>query len=155
MVAERWAPRTFGSRSTWPGVQRQDIVLTDGVAVLVAVFFAPHLAGPDRHFGLAFDTTTGSLQWLTAILLAGFWLGTLAVEGVWRRLAPGNLPAEARRILLASLVVFSVVGMVGYLTLADVARDYLLISGPVGTVSLLVSHWWWSRTAERSTTVRR
>jgi len=128
----------------WLVGYRARLLACDIVAVGIAVC-AAHVIRLDSGFGVSVGVPAESFAWLYSLLLIVTWLLSLAVEGLWDSWVLGTRSAEVPRILVASLVEFSVVGIIGYLTLADLARSYLVIAAPLGIVGLLVSHGFWRR----------
>ena len=122
----------------WLTRYRRRLLVTDLAIVAAAVLIAQLV----RVAGIA-DPATGQSQgsdWVFDALLAATWATCLAVEGVWDTAGLGVGFTEYRRILVASLVVFAIVGMVGYFTANDLARAYLVVAIPLGVIGLLVDH---------------
>jgi len=128
----------------WLARYRQRLVSTD-VATLIPAVLAAHVVRVDSAFRFVTPVPTRGGDWIFAVAMIVAWLIALATEGVWDDHVLGTGRAEYRRILLGSLVLFAVVGMVGYLTLADLTRGYLLVTLPIGVVGLLLGHWAWRR----------
>jgi hypothetical protein len=126
----------------WLARYRQRLVSTDVVIVVLAVL-AAHVVRVGSAFRFVTPAPTRGADWIFAVAMIVAWLIALATEGVWDDHVLGTGGTEYRRILVGSLVLFGVVGMVGYLTLADLARGYLLITLPVGVVGLVLGHWAW------------
>jgi hypothetical protein len=129
---------------SWLAGYRQRSVTTDVLIVVLAVL-AAHTVRVNSDFSVVATAPTLSGEWPFAVALIVAWLISLATEAVWDGHVLGTGGTEYRRILVASLVPFAVVGIVGYLTLADLARGYLLVALPLGAVGLLVGHWAWRR----------
>ena len=141
----RGAGRLRVARSpSWLAGYRQRSVTTDVVIVVLAVL-AAHIVRLDSAFRFVAVAPIPSGEWLFAVAMIVAWLISLATEAVWDGHVLGTGGSEYRRILMASLVPFAVVGMIGYLTLADLARGYLLVTLPLGAVGLLLGHWAWRR----------
>jgi hypothetical protein len=141
----RRPPRLRVARSPeWLVGYRQRSVCTDGLIVVVAVL-AAHIVRVDSEFRISAAVAPSGVEWLFALGMVVAWLVSLATEEVWDGRVLGTGGTEYRRILLASGVLSAVVGIVGYLTLADLARGYLLVALPIGAIGLLVGHWAWRR----------
>ncbi len=128
----------------WLVGYRQRSVSTD-VAIVVAAVVAAHIVRVDGGLRVFTMVPTRSGEWLFAVAMILAWLISLSTEAVWDGQVLGTGAAEYRRILVASLAPFVLVGIVGYLTLADLARGYLLVALPIGAVGLLLGHWAWRR----------
>ena len=137
-------PERIPRPDDWLNSHRPLIIGCDAVVIIFAVVVA-QLITFDINFNLGFSWSTEGFAWLVGIVVAVSWLVLLAVEGVWDTWVLRNSRSERRRILLASLMVFAGVGIVGYLTMADPARTYLLIVAPLGMTGLVVNHWFWHR----------
>ena len=135
-TGRQWAAR----REAWLAGYRRRSMSTDAAIVVFAVT-AAHVIRVDSGFRFSLSTPTQSGEWVLGIAVLVAWVLSLAIEGAWNREVLGAGGPEYRRILVASLVLFSVVGIVGYLTLADLARGYLLVALPIGVAGLLLAHW--------------
>ena len=136
----RRASEQVSRSESWIGSHRKLIVRADVSVVLLTVLIAQVIV-VDLDFGISLSWPTQSSTWLFGLIVALGWLTALALEGVWRNSVLKNDSSEDRRILLASMMVFAGVGIVGYLTTADPARTLLLIAAPLGIAGLLVNHW--------------
>lgn len=136
-VAERsrWQKRYAGR------LQATDVVVV-GAAVLLAqvVRFGPklHPYGYPQYFVPAFSVLF-AIAWMFA--LAGFHTRSPRLIGTGVE--------EYRRVVAASFWTFGAIAIVTLLFKADIARGYLAVALPVGTVGLVLSRWVWQATVAR------
>jgi len=78
-----------------------------------------------------------------SILLILAWTGTLSIYGTREARVVGTGWTEYARMFDASLRFFGVLAIFAFLLKVDIARSYVLIAFPVGTVALLVGRWMW------------
>jgi len=129
---------------TWLSNYRRKVIATDSAAVTVAVVLA-HVVAIDRVFRFGSGGPGDLSGWALSALVIGAWLLCCAIQGVWDADVLGTGTTEFRRILAASLAVFAVAGIVGYLTAAEIVRTYLLVAVPLGLLGVTLSHWVWRR----------
>lgn len=67
----------------------------------------------------------------------------------------GDGPAEYSRVLNACFIVFGLLAIVDLAFRLSLARGYIAIALPLGTVSLLLSRWAWRKALHRSRLRRR
>ncbi|TXK19502.1 sugar transferase [Homoserinibacter sp. GY 40078] len=78
-----------------------------------------------------------------SIIIGLAWVGGLAAFGTRDTRVLGSGSAEYKRVLDASVLLFSLVAIIAFLAQIDVARGYILFTFPLGTVALLGSRWIW------------
>ncbi len=133
---------TPASPPDWSSSYSQRLLLTDVVAILVAV-----CAGQSIRFGVGADAVLAhaSLVSYTLIssLLAAAWLVTLGMFRARETRMVGDGAEEYRRIAHASLALFGTVAIIGFLFKIELARGYLVLALPTGLVLLLTGRWAW------------
>ena len=122
------------------------LVITD-VLVLVWVVFGVQIA----WFGL--DSANVALSGSVADLAIGYtsvsvvviaaWLVVLALFDTRDHRYIGTGSSEYRRIVDASVRLFAFVAIVAYVFKIDLARGYVFIAFPLGTLVLMLSRWIW------------
>ncbi|WP_241549266.1 sugar transferase [Gordonia alkanivorans] len=86
---------------------------------------------------------------IVSVLLSVVWLLALrAFQSLDRRVI-GSGSLEYSRVLSASISVFGVLAMVDLLFRLNIARGFLALAFPIGTVGLLYSRWLWRRRLSR------
>jgi len=104
-------------------------------AVIMAqiVRFGPALT-PSGYYLPAFSALF-AIAWLSA--LAGFRTRSPRLIGTGLE--------EYRRVVAASFWTFGAIAMVALLLKLDIARGYLAVALPAGTLGLVLSRWTWHR----------
>jgi exopolysaccharide biosynthesis polyprenyl glycosylphosphotransferase len=130
----------------WAKRYARRVLVTD-VLVLIWVAFGVQIA----WFGL--DSARVAVSGSTADLAVGYttvslavivaWLIVLAVYDTRDRRYLGTGSAEYRRIVDASIRLFAFVAIVAYAFKIDLARGYIFIAFPLGTLVLMLSRWMW------------
>ncbi|WP_228386713.1 sugar transferase [Ornithinicoccus halotolerans] len=77
---------------------------------------------------------------LSAALVVG-WVGLLHLHGAYDGRLSGHGVQEYRAVVKASGWLFGALAVVGYAAGLDIARGYVLVAFPVGTLLLLLGHW--------------
>lgn len=91
----------------------------------------------------------GVPAWIVSGLLVFAWLAALrAFQSLDRRVI-GSGPEEYSRVVTACLSVFGVLAMLDLLFRLNIARGFLLIALPLGTVGLLLERWGWRQRLTR------
>lgn len=80
-----------------------------------------------------------------SLILIVAWLIVLSVYDTRSPRVIGYDSGEYRAIASGALRLFGVVAIVSYLAQAEVSRGYILISFPLGVLTLMVSRWLWRR----------
>lgn len=130
----------------WRTVYAGRLAVTD-LLVLIWVVFGVQIA----WFG--FDTTAVSFRGnrmdlglsytAVSVLLILIWMAMLSVFGTRGHRVLGTGPNEYRLIGHASVQLFGLLAMAAYLLQIDIARGYILLAFPLGTVMLVFSRWLW------------
>ena len=114
--------------------------ITDSVIVCAAVMLAQYV-----RFGESPATSgyPGQLMTLFSVLFAALWLSSIAVFHTRSPRIIGAGIDEYRRIGSASFWTFGIIAMATLLAKIDLARGYLAVALPVGTIGLLTSRTMW------------
>lgn len=139
-------PRGVFERSNWQRVYASKLRVTDlfvvsgAVALAHCIRFGTTLAPPGypEYFVPTFSVLF-SLAWLCA--LAGF--HTRSPRFI------GTGVEEYRRVITASLWTFGAIAIVTLLIKMDIARGYLAVALPVGTIGLVLTRWAWHASVAR------
>lgn len=138
---DRWASK-YVTRVRW----------TDAIIVAGAVLTAQVI-----RFGGA-ETFAAGMSWkyfaLTGCLFVGWTLALGATQSSDRRVV-GDGPTEYSRVLNACFIVFGLLAIVDLAFRLSVARGFIAIALPLGTVGLLLSRWGWRKALHRSRLRRR
>ena len=138
---DRWASK-YVTRVRW----------TDAIIVAAAVLTAQLI-----RFGST-ETLAAGISWryfvLTFCLFAGWTLALRATQSSDRRVV-GDGPTEYSRVLNACFIVFGLLAIVDLAFRLSVARGFIAIALPLGTVGLLLSRWGWRKALHRSRLRRR
>lgn len=89
-------------------------------------------------------TQPGGLSWSYAgisVAIAAVWLTNLTLEKSRDRRIVGIGPTEYGKVWKASWVLFACIGIASYLLHFDLARGYVALAFPVGTVLLLLGRY--------------
>jgi exopolysaccharide biosynthesis polyprenyl glycosylphosphotransferase len=78
-----------------------------------------------------------------SVILALTWLAALRIFQTLDRNVIGSGSQEYSRVLTASLALFGALAIVDLLLRLNIARGYLALAFPIGTVGLLLSRWLW------------
>ena len=84
-----------------------------------------------------------------SLLFAVGWSCALAVFHTRSSLFVGTGVEEYRRVVSASLWTFGAIAIITLLFKADIARGYLAVALPVGTIALVLSRWAWQSSVAR------
>jgi exopolysaccharide biosynthesis polyprenyl glycosylphosphotransferase len=95
-------------------------------------------------FGLSYS--------LISVMLIVSWVTFLAIFGTRDSRVIGTGNNEYKRVMDATIRLFGIVAIVAFLFQLDLARGYIILALPVGTLALLASRWIWRQwlTAQRS-----
>lgn len=142
------APATFqpepashaGSVRRWQQRYSRRLRITDSLIVFASVTLAQYV-----RFGDSPDTSgyPGQVMTLFSFLFAALWLLSLAVFNTRSIRVIGAGIEEYRRIASASFWTFGIIAVATLLARIFLARGYLAVALPVGTLGLLASRGLW------------
>lgn len=133
---------TGGTPRRWQNDYSRRLLISDAVIIVASVTLAQYVRFGD------FPNTSGypdAVMALISCVFAGLWLASLAV---FQSRSPRIIGAgidEYRRIGSATFWTFGIIAMVALLAKVDLARGYLAIALPVGTLALLSSRSLWRK----------
>lgn len=121
----------------WKKLHRKHVVVTDTIAVVVAVTIAQL-----TRFGLPqLDSPVIGDHWryVTAcsIILAAIWLAALGLQESWDLSLTGIGSEEYRRVVTATAWAFGIIAVTDLLLQLGLVRGYLAIALPLGLAGLL------------------
>src|SRR3954453_14454351 len=117
----------------WARRHIRTLLVADFASVVLAVTLALGL-----RFGLGADAGVGGISYaLVTVLAIPGWIGALALNRCYARRLLGQGSDDSRRVFVGSFRLAGVVAIVSYLAKLDLARGYLAIALPAGTVLLL------------------
>jgi len=108
-----------------------------GVQIAWFGFDSANIAMRGKFENLGISYTAASV----AILVA--WMFVLQVYGTRQSRVIGTGTQEYRYITNASVRLFGLIAIVAFLFQFDLARGYILIAFPLGTIVLVFSRWMW------------
>lgn len=126
----------------WEYEYSHGLRISDSMIVFASVILAQYF-----RFGEVQNTSGYSdpVMTLFSFLFAALWLSSLAIFQTRSARVVGAGIDEYRRIASASFWTFGIIAMVTLLAKVDLARGYLAIALPVGTVGLLTSRHLWRK----------
>jgi exopolysaccharide biosynthesis polyprenyl glycosylphosphotransferase len=129
-----------GSARRWQHQYARRLCITDSLIVCASVMLAQYL-----RFGDLLDTSSypGHMMTLFSFLFVALWLSCLAVFGTRAIRVMGAGIEEYRRIASASFWTFGIIAMATLFARIFLARGYLAVALPVGTLGLLASRRLW------------
>lgn len=138
------ARTSFSSPRAWVTAYLTRVSWSDAVVVTVAV-----LAAQIFRFG-SDDPLQPNGGWglpatFVSIALIVCWLLALrATQSLDRRIV-GSGPQEYSRVITACLSLFGVLAMLDLVFRLNIARGFLLVALPAGTLGLLLTRWMWRK----------
>ena len=138
------ARTSFASPRAWVTAYLTRVSWSDAVVVTVAV-----LAAQIFRFG-SDDPLQPNGGWglpatFVSIALIVCWLLALrATQSLDRRIV-GSGPQEYSRVITACLSLFGVLAMLDLVFRLNIARGFLLVALPAGTLGLLLTRWMWRK----------
>lgn len=134
--------------SDWRRRFARNLWITD-LVVLVWVVFGTQIA----WLGIGeVRLVTGGLEaldvpdvsyWLFSAALIALWMWSLALSDSRSHRVIGTGTSEYVRIARASFSLFGAIAIIAFLTKTDIARGYLLMSLPIGLLTLVYTRWLW------------
>nr|WP_307851755.1 sugar transferase [Williamsia sp. CHRR-6] len=130
------------SPQSWVSRYIRSVWATDVVVIVAAVLGAQFL----RYGPVSFDERLGRSHvpvWVVSLLLIAAWVAALRIRQCTDRRIIASGPTEYARIVAACFGVFGTLAIADLLFDLGIARIYIAIALPVGTVGLIASHWLW------------
>jgi exopolysaccharide biosynthesis polyprenyl glycosylphosphotransferase len=125
------------------------IAFTDLLVIIWAVLGAQLLRlGPDPVQAMLSPEATTSLDLrytLISVVLIVAWVLMLRLHGAYNHRPLGHGPEEYKVVATASFRLFAAVGLASFVLRLDVARGYVALALPAGTIGLLASRWLWRK----------
>ncbi|OSC40983.1 sugar transferase [Mycobacterium decipiens] len=128
--------------SRWQQRYSRHLRITDSVLVCAAVVVAQYVRFGDSPNNSGYP---GPVMTLFSCLFAILWLSSISVFHTRTASVVGAGIDEYRRIASASFSTFGIIAMVTLLAKIDLARGYLAVALPVGTIGLLTSRHFWRK----------
>ena len=117
------------------------VVSSDLVAIIASVASAVF-----ARFNFTSDSLINTApHGLVALGIAAAWFGTLSLNGAYDRRFFGVGTEEFKRVLVATCILFGLVGTISFVLKAELSRAFILIVLPVGLLALITG-----RTASRA-----
>jgi exopolysaccharide biosynthesis polyprenyl glycosylphosphotransferase len=130
------------SARRWQHQYSRRLRITDSLIVCAAVGLAQYIRfGDSPHASLY----SGQVLTLFSVLFAALWLSSIAMFRTRSIRVIGAGIEEYRRIVSASFWTFGTIAIANLLAKIFLARGYLAVALPVGTLGLLVSRVLWRR----------
>ena len=145
---------SHGDRS-WLDHYSSRLRTTDLIIVTISVLCATvaRYGGPAAEYGAPrLLNPVGDIHLPFVVLplaLIALWSIVLKVSGASSRRVIGAGHAEYTRILKSSVIAFGIIAMLDLVFKFDVARGFIAIALPFGTLALLVAHWLWRKAIAR------
>jgi exopolysaccharide biosynthesis polyprenyl glycosylphosphotransferase len=140
---ERLAP-THHLPGDWRRGYALRLTITDTLALVWVVFGVQILwLGIGTEVQTREPRLTGISYSLISLLIVALWVGALGLYDTRSARTIGTGSAEYTRVVNASFRLFGLVAIVAFLFKIDLARGYILIALPVGTLVLLAVRWMW------------
>jgi exopolysaccharide biosynthesis polyprenyl glycosylphosphotransferase len=134
------------ARQGWRTRYSRRLQVTDTAIICASVFVAQYVRFGELEKASGFSHPVRTLY---SLLFAALWLLSLAMFQTRSLWMIGAGIDEYRRIVSASFWTFGVIAMVTLLAKIDLARGYLSIALPVGTIGLVTSRIVWRKYIDR------
>jgi exopolysaccharide biosynthesis polyprenyl glycosylphosphotransferase len=140
-VTVRPAP-TFNASTArrWQHQYSSRLRITDSLIVCASVGLAQYIRFGDSPHAAGYRS---QVLTLFSVLFAALWLSSMAIFRTRSIRVIGAGIEEYRRIVSASFWTFGIIAIVNLLAKIFLARGYLAVALPVGTLGLLVSRGLW------------
>ena len=140
-VTVRPAPTLNASTARrWQHQYSRRLRITDSLIVCASVGLAQYIRFGDSPHASGYP---GEVMTLFSVLFAALWLSSIAMFHARSIRVIGAGIEEYRRIVSASFWTFGIIAMATLLAKIFLARGYLAVALPVGTLGLLVSRGLW------------
>lgn len=137
---------TRGAKRDWRQRYSSRLALTDFLAI-VWVVFGVQIAWLDWDQtavgGGGNQGVTGVSYTLISLAIVVGWMVALKIHGSRSDRVIGHGAAEYKLVLNAGIRLFGLVAIIAFLLKVDLARGYILMALPIGTLVLLASRWMW------------
>ncbi|MFZ0714601.1 sugar transferase [Mycobacterium sp.] len=124
----------------WQHQYSRRLQITDTLIVCASVGLAQYIRFGDSPHDSGYP---GEVVTLFSVLFAALWLSSIATFRTRSVRVIGDGIEEYRRIVSASFWTFGMIAIVNLLARIFLARGYLAVALPVGTIGLLVSRALW------------
>ena len=140
-VTVRPAP-TFNASTArrWQHQYSRRLRITDSLIICASVALAQYIRFGDSPHASGYP---GEVMTLFSVLFAALWLSSIAMFHARSIRVIGAGIEEYRRIVSASVWTFGIIAMTTLLAKIFLARGYLAVALPVGTLGLLASRRLW------------
>src|SRR5271166_1985451 len=140
-VTVRPAP-TFNASTArrWQHQYSRRLRITDSLIICASVALAQYIRFGDSPLASGYQ---GEVMTLFSVLFAALWLSSIAMFHARSIRVIGGGIEEYRRIVNASFWTFGMIAIVNLLARIFLARGYLAVALPVGTIALLTSRALW------------
>ena len=128
--------------SRWQQKHSGRLLITDSVIVCAAVMLAQFVRFGDSPNASGYP---GPVMTMFSCSFAVLWLSAISVFHARSTRIIGMGIDEYRRLASASFWTFGIIAMVTLLAKIDLARGYLAVALPVGTIGLLTSRHLWRK----------
>jgi exopolysaccharide biosynthesis polyprenyl glycosylphosphotransferase len=112
------------------------LVLVDLAVILVSSLVALHV-----RFGDTSDTVSGVSYAVLAVVLVPVWLLSLVIARAYEMSFIGTGADEFKRVSSASLRLMAVVAVFAYVFKFEIARGFVAVALPMGTILLLLGRY--------------
>ena len=140
-----WAANTPSRRSAtkpWVRVYRRRLMWSDVVTVVGAILLAYFMRfGPEDALDAKSRVAVPVIA--VSVALAAAWLLALPAAQAYDRRILGSGTDEYSRALMASMWVFGLLAILDLIFRLNIARGFILLALPIGTVSLVLTRWIW------------
>lgn len=134
--------RSAARQTPWIDGYIRRVMITDALIVVSVVFGAQVL----RYGPISFDDRVGRAHvpvGLVSVGIVAAWLVMLRMRQCLDRRVIAAGPTEYSRIVSACFLTFATLAIVDLLFVLNIARSFVALAFPVGTLLLLASHWLW------------
>jgi len=125
------------------------VSITDVLVIIWAVLGAQLLRFGPRPVTVTLSdgsiTSADFRYTLFSAVMVGAWVLMLRIHGAYDDRLLGHGPEEYKAVATASVRLFALVAVVSYLMRLDLARGYVALALPAGTIGLLVARWLWRK----------
>jgi exopolysaccharide biosynthesis polyprenyl glycosylphosphotransferase len=141
--------RVSGETSSTPDWARsyaRRLAVTDFVVIVWAVIGTQIAWFGTLNSELNVDKYTGGFglsYTLISLLLIASWFVILAMFGTRDSRVIGTGNNEYKRLVDATIRLFGIVAIIAFLFQLDLARGYIIMALPIGSLALLASRWMW------------